>query len=100
MDPEFLIYLQGLRELCDFPFLVTSGYRCESHNSEVSKRSMNDHVRGKAVDISITDRYKRAIILDHILEVGYFKDIAIADNFIHVGKGKTKVGIGFYGRTD
>lgn len=96
MNTEFMVHLQGLREVADFPFPITSGYRCVEHNREVSTASMNDHTRGKAVDIAITDRYKRAIILKHILDIGYFKDVAIAKTFIHVGTGKESAGVGVY----
>ena len=96
MDTEFMAKLQILRTHCGFPFVVTSGYRCKAHNDEVSPNSQGDHTRGLAVDIKIKDRYKRATILQKALNIGYWKDIAIAKDFIHLGKGRTKQGIGVY----
>jgi len=86
--------LQDLREVCGFPFKVTSGYRCEKHNKEVSKKSKGQHSRGLAVDISIWDRYSRRILIDS--DINYFRDIAIGDNFIHLGRGLDKKGLGIY----
>ena len=79
MDMEFMDNLQQIRELCAFGFKVNSGYRCESHNAKVSKNSRNDHVNGMAVDIHMTDRYKRARLLKCLLACGYFKDIKMLD---------------------
>ena len=42
------------------------------------------------------DRYKRFNVLKEAVNNGYFKDIAIAKGFIHLGKGNTKNGIGVY----
>jgi len=97
MDGEYMAKLQEIRTLCAFGFRVNSGYRCESHNAKVSKNSQNDHVKGQAVDIHLTDRYKRAKLLKCLLNREYFKDIAIAKTFIHIGKGRITKGVGVYG---
>ena len=97
MDSAFMANLQEIRELCRFGFKVNSGYRCDSHNAKVSKSSRNDHTRGKAVDIHMPDRYKRAKLLKYLLDSGYFNDIAIAKTFIHIGKGRSKAGVGVIG---
>ena len=97
MNSDFMANLQKVRELCAFGFKVNSGYRCESHNAKVSKNSKNDHTRGKAVDIHMPDRYKRAKLLKYLLNSGYFNDVAIAKTFIHIGKGRNKLGVGVYG---
>jgi len=97
MDPVFMIELQKIRSLLGVPMVTTSGWRCEKHNAEVSSNSKGDHVKGLAVDISIKGRYFRANLLKAALESGYFKDIAIAKTFIHLGKGKNYQGVGVYG---
>jgi len=96
MDNYYMAKLQEIRTACAFGFKVNSGYRCKAHNAEVSKNSRNDHTRGRAVDIHMTDRYKRSTLLKHLLGSGYFCDIAIAKTFIHIGRGKSKSGIGVY----
>ena len=94
MDNEFMDRLQDLREACGFGFKVTSGYRCEKHNEAVSKKSRGQHSMGLAVDISLTDRYNRRILFDS--DINYFRDIAIGDNFVHLGRGMNKRGLGVY----
>jgi len=98
MEQEFMERLQILRELCGFPFIVTSGWRCENYNRKVSPESSGDHTRGLAVDISLTDRYNRWDLLKYITQMLYFKDIAIGKTFIHIGKGRNRSGIGVYER--
>jgi len=51
MDPVFMEQLVMLREHADFPFVVTSAYRCEKHNTEIGGYKTSRHVEGKAVDI-------------------------------------------------
>ena len=97
MDSDFMANLQEIRDLCGFGLKVNSGYRCESHNAKVSKSSRNDHTKGKAVDIHMTRRYRRATLLRLLLNSGYFNDIAIAKTFIHIGKGRDRSGVGVYG---
>src|SRR6056300_680552 len=43
--------LQELREECEFPFIVTSGYRCSEHPAEINKDKPGMHAKGLAVDI-------------------------------------------------
>ena len=97
IDSEFVFKLQELRTSCNFSFKVNSGWRCEEYNTKISKKSMGDHTRGLAVDIHLNDRYKRATFLQYALSMGYFKDIAISKTFIHLGRGKSKQGVGVYG---
>lgn len=50
-DQDFLDLLDEIREECDFPFPVTSGYRCALHPIEARKSSPGAHQSGKAIDI-------------------------------------------------
>jgi uncharacterized protein YcbK (DUF882 family) len=96
MNDEFMKNLQEVREECGFGFKVNSAYRCKKENERVSKNTRGQHITGEAVDISCKDRYKRRQILESAIKNGYFKDIAIAKTFIHLGKGNVKHGIGVY----
>lgn len=52
MQDEFMDRLDALRALLDFPFKLSSAYRCPDHNSTVSKTGRNGpHTTGRAVDI-------------------------------------------------
>ena len=96
MDMEFMENLQEVREKCGFGFRINSAYRCDKYNAKVSKNTRGQHSTGEAVDIKTTDRYRRRNILREAMMCGYFKDIAIAKTFIHLGKGNVKHGIGVY----
>ena len=96
MDDEFMRNLQEIRTICDFGFRVNSAYRCAEYNAKVSKNTRGQHATGQAVDISATNRYKRHAILKEAILNNYFKDIAIAKTFIHLGEGNTNHGIGVY----
>ena len=96
MDDGFMEALQEVRDKCGFGFRVNSAYRCGEYNAKVSKNTRGQHSTGEAVDISIKDRYKRRNVLRAVMLGGYFKDIAIAKTFIHLGKGNVKNGVGIY----
>jgi len=96
IEIDFVMELQAIRTRVGFPLAVNSGWRCEEHNEKISPKSKGDHVRGYAVDVQCSSRYKRAEILQHALNSGFFKDIAIGKSFIHLGRGKSKQGIGVY----
>ena len=96
MDSDYMDNLQALRSVCNFGFKVNSAYRCKDYNTKVSSNSKGQHTTGEASDIHVTDRYKRFTMLKIATGMGYFKDIAIGDNFIHFGKGNVKNGIGIY----
>ena len=96
MDFQFMEALQRIREICGFGFKVNSAYRCGKYNKKVSSNSRGQHATGQAVDIDMKDRYKRFKLLKEAIESMYFKDIAIAGGFIHLGKGNTKNGVGVY----
>lgn len=53
-DKEFLNLLNNIREECDFPFVISSGYRCVEHPIESSKGRVGAHTTGCAVDIAVS----------------------------------------------
>ena len=96
MDEVFMEALQAIRELCGFGFKVNSAYRCKDYNAKVSKNTRGQHTTGQAVDISMTNRYKRHALIKEAILNSYFKDIAIAGTFIHLGEGNINHGVGVY----
>ena len=74
MNQEFMNNLQSLREICAFGFKINSAYRCEKHNSSVSKNTRGQHAQGLAVDISMKDRYKRFKLLKEAIMEWVFID--------------------------
>ena len=53
MDQEFMRMLQALRDEIG-PMPVTSGFRCDAHNNEVSTVKNGPHTLAKAADILIS----------------------------------------------
>jgi uncharacterized protein YcbK (DUF882 family) len=83
MDEDFLEKLDTLRELCGFPFKITSGYRSPNHSIEAAKPSPGKHSEGIAADILTTNPNQRYKIIKFATELG-FNGIGVAGNFVHV----------------
>lgn len=83
MDWDFLAALDNLREVCGFPFVITSGYRDPSHPIESKKKTPGTHAQGIAVDIQVTSGTQRRLIVKEALKMG-FGGIGVAKTFVHV----------------
>ena len=81
IDSEFFALARRARRVSNYPYVITSGYRCEKHNQEVGSTSRN-HTSGKAMDIQATSDLARIKILTGLFAAG-FKRIGISKNFIH-----------------
>lgn len=87
MDPDFMHSLILLRESCNFPFVISSAYRCQAYNSRLSDTGMHGpHTTGKAVDIAV-DRLQAFTLLGKAYDYG-FTGIGIKQHgngrFIHL----------------
>ena len=54
VDQKLVNYLQDIRAHFNKPVYISSGYRCPTHNSTVSKSKNSYHTKGQAADIYIT----------------------------------------------
>ena len=93
IDPWLIHELDELRIMCGFPFVITSGCRCEEHNravggSENSAHTPQNDGKCKAADISIDNSTKRHNFLRHAMR--RFNRVGIAKTFIHVDMDKDK----------
>jgi len=52
MDDDFMTKIEALRHELDFPFTVSSGYRCPEHPIEAAKKAPGAHASGRAIDIA------------------------------------------------
>ena len=91
MNQEFLLRLDEARERAGIPFVINSAYRSPEHNAKIGGKPNSSHLKGLAVDISVTNSRQRFIVLNALLNVGFTR-IGIADTFIHVDldNGKSK----------
>ncbi len=74
--------LQKLREVCGFPFLIASAYRCDAHPEEAKKVEPGTHNYGQAVDIQATPA-QMDVIEREAKKLG-FTGIGRANTFIHI----------------
>jgi len=89
MSQEFLERLERARLRAEIPFVITSGYRCESHNLKVGGKPASSHLMGKAADISAGGSRERFIIFESLLKVGFTR-VGVAKTFIHVDNDPLK----------
>lgn len=83
MEEEFIHKLDALREVCGFPFIITSGYRSPSHSLEIKKPNGGGyHTKGIAADVRITNSKDRHTIIKNAMKMG-FTGIGIHRNFVH-----------------
>ncbi len=87
MAQDFLERLDDLREACDMPFIITSGYRAPEHPIEARKTVPGTHAQGIACDISARNGAERGRIVKHAIELG-FTGIGVAKTFVHVDTRK------------
>lgn len=83
MDLAFLQKLDQLRDECNFPFHITSGYRTKEHNTKINGELHSAHLEGRAADVSIIDGLSRFKFISTAIKLGFTR-IGISDNFIHV----------------
>lgn len=70
MNPAFMTKLVKMREALEFPFFISSAYRCADHPDEAKKDSPGAHNTGRAVDI-LASGYQADLIVDHAKEHGF-----------------------------
>ena len=84
MDADFLYAIDQLREVCRFPFVISSGYRSPDHPIERAKPTgPGTHSQGIAADIKIDNSADRFTLLDAAMMDG-FTGIGIHKDFIHL----------------
>lgn len=85
IEDSFIESLDALRYLCAFPFVITSGFRAETHPVEARKSKPGIHTEGIAADIAVKNGVQRGVIIENAIKLG-FKGIGVAKGFIHVDK--------------
>lgn len=86
---ELIAALEALRELAGCPLIVTSGYRCKSHNTAVGGAKDSQHIKGAAADIKAKtltplELFALAVQIPAIKGVGLYK------GWLHIDVRKTK----------
>ncbi|NPB03712.1 MAG: peptidase M15 [Thermotogae bacterium] len=89
IDSRLILLLDALRDYLKKPVVITSAYRCPSHNRTVGGVSNSEHVHGLAVDIACTSSRDRYDIVKFAMGNG-IERIGIAKNFVHLGLDEEK----------
>ncbi len=85
MDPEFIEWLDELREQYGKPIRINSSYREPNYNETVGgvKRSAHTEIPCKAADIHCTGSLDRFAIVTLALKMGCMR-IGIGETFVHL----------------
>jgi uncharacterized protein YcbK (DUF882 family) len=83
MDEDFLYMLDKARDIAGVPFVISSGYRCASHNAAVGGVPTSAHVKGLAVDIKAVGSRNRFKVVEALIVMGCNR-IGIGKDFVHV----------------
>ena len=89
ISDQLLQMLDDARKRAGIPFKITSGYRCPNH-PESKKNPTSSHIKGLAADIKCSDSKTRAILIDALTCVEFYR-IGISKSFIHVDIDEDKV---------
>ena len=82
ISSDLMDFLQTARDDLG-PLSITSAYRCEDHNNDVSTTGFNGpHTTGKAVDISVQDSKHRKQLITYFAPI--VTGLGIAKSFIHI----------------
>ncbi len=87
VHPVLIAGVQEIRNVCDFPIRITSGYRTESHNRFVGGASGSLHTKGMAVDLQASDRSEAKLqrIISEARELGFV--VRPYATFVHIDCG-------------
>lgn len=89
ISKELIIKLNQARHEAKTPFVITSGYRCPSHNKSIGSLPSSSHPKGLAVDIKAENSNHRMQIIKGLIGSG-FSRIGISKKFIHADIDKSK----------
>ena len=87
---ELLERLLMARRHSSFPFVITSGSRCSSHNEAVGGSPTAAHLDGMAADIWCQDMFARGRLVDLLRGPAGFARVGLHKRFVHVDIDKSR----------
>lgn len=88
MKESTIAKLDFARGFANIPFIITSGYRCNTHNQAIGGEQESSHTKGRAADIKCQDGRSRWLIVTALQKAG-FNRIGVSKSFIHVDDDDT-----------
>ena len=95
-DQKVIDMCQLIRERAGIAVNISSGSRCEKHNSEVGGVAGSYHVQGKAADLACSIGAKRLFVLiadmkaKRLLPDLQYCKLYLSKNFVHVDIGHAR----------
>jgi len=86
INMDLLNLLQKLRVKVGSPIIITSAYRCTTHNSRVGGVFNSLHIKGNAVDIYV-EGMSTSTLAGHAKSVGFNGGFGYGSNFLHLDVG-------------
>ena len=85
---ELAVSVQLVRDKIKRGIVITSGIRCEAHNTAIKATPSSSHIDGWAADLAYNGSAERYQLLNAVMQV--FDRVGIAKTFIHVDVDSTK----------
>ena len=85
---ELVYKVQQVRDVLGKSIRITSGVRCEAHNTTIKATPSSSHIDGFAADLAYKGSSERYQLLNAAMQE--FNRVGIAKNFIHVDVDSTK----------
>ena len=85
---ELAASVQLVRDKIKRGIVITSGIRCEAHNTTIKATPSSSHIDGWAADLAYNGSAERYQLLNAVMQV--FDRVGIAKTFIHVDVDSTK----------
>jgi uncharacterized protein YcbK (DUF882 family) len=87
VHPVLIAGVQEIRDVCNFPIRITSGYRTEAHNAFTGGVLGSLHTKGMAVDLQASDRSEAKLqrIISEARKLGFV--VRPYPTFVHIDCG-------------
>ena len=84
MSAWFVHRLQLARTITGMSFVITSGYRCETHNKAVGGVIRSGHTQGEAADVRAFEGTEVFCVVRALFAAGFRRIGVGSDAFVHV----------------
>jgi uncharacterized protein YcbK (DUF882 family) len=93
MNEDFMMKLQQLRDACNFPLPISSGFRCQKKNIDCNGHKGSAHLTGEGADL-LVERERARVVIQKAIEMGFSVGIQQKGNsrFVHVDTKPRKSG--------
>ena len=89
MDPGFMAKVIRIREIFDYPMVLSSAYRCPDYNAQVSSTGRSGpHTTGRSIDVKVYGpravRLLTVALDEGMLGIGVSQKDPHANRFLHL----------------